>query len=41
MEGSRKTRSLRQCVGAAITPSYETVQDDTNVRLTWAHWKHV
>merc|ERR1719225_2592273 len=38
MEGSRKTRSLRQCVGAAITPSYETVQDDTNVRLTWAHW---
>jgi len=39
MEGSGKTRTLLQCVGAAITPSYEMVQDDANVRLTWAHWK--
>jgi len=40
-EGSSKKRTWTQCIGAAITPSYEAVQDDANVRLSWAHWKHV
>ena len=34
-EGSSKTRSFSQCIGAAITPSYEPTPDDQNVR--WAH----
>jgi len=38
---SSKKRTCVQCVGAAITPSYETVHDEANVRLTWAHWKYV
>jgi len=41
IEGSSKKRSIVQCVGAAITPSYETVQDEKYVRFSWAHWKHV
>ena len=31
-EGSSKPRSLVQCFGAAITPSYEITPDDQNVR---------
>jgi len=41
IEGSSKKRTCLQTIGAAITPSYEAVQDDANIRLTWAHWKHV
>jgi len=40
-EGSSKTRSLGQCIGAAITPSYEPTPDDQNVRLTLAHWRNI
>jgi len=40
-EGSSKSRSVLQCLGAAITPSYELTPDDQNVRLTWAHWRNL
>merc|ERR1719192_1564336 len=40
-EGSSKTRSFSQCIGAAITPSYEPTPDDQNVRLTLAHWRNI
>jgi len=40
-EGSSNKRSLVQCFGAAITPSYEPTPDDQNVRLTWAHWRNL
>jgi len=40
-EGSSKKRSPLQCLGAAITPSYEPTPDEQNVRLTWAHWRNI
>jgi len=40
-EGSSKSRTFVQCLGAAITPSYEITPDDQNVRLTWAHWRNL
>jgi solute carrier family 6 noradrenalin transporter-like protein 2 len=40
-EGSSKSRTVIQCLGAAITPSYEVTPDDQNVRLTWAHWRNL
>jgi len=40
-EGTTKSRSLKQSLGAAMTPSYEQVQDEENVRLTWDHWRHL
>jgi len=40
-EGSSKNRTFIQCLGYAITPSYDITPDDQNVRLTWAHWRHL
>jgi len=40
-EGSSKSRTVLQCLGAAITPSYELTPDDQNVRLTLAHWRNL
>jgi len=40
-EGSSKSRTVVQCLGAAITPSYELTPDDQNVRLTLAHWRNL
>jgi len=40
-EGTTKCRSLKQSLGAAMTPSYEQVQDDENVRFKWDHWSHL
>jgi len=36
-----KKRTWLQALGVAITPNYETVQDDTNARLTLAHYKQL
>jgi len=38
---SSKKRTWLQSFGIAITPSYDTVQDDANIRLTLAHWRQL
>ncbi|XP_023333623.1 sodium-dependent dopamine transporter isoform X2 [Eurytemora carolleeae] len=36
-----KKRTWIQSFGIAITPCYETIQDDQNTRFTMAHWKQL